>query len=237
MDETGTALRDSIESGTNCMAEQLPLFPLNTVLYPGMPLPLHIFEERYRRLLRIRAGEETVFGVILLNALNTSTVPLGMHPIGTAARLVSKRPMPDGRADIVVTGTRRFRVHSENWSAGYCIADVTYLEDELGDPEAVASILKSSTARFARYVEGITRLTGQRFSGIRISSDPNEAAYDLTTRLPLHTWERQRLLELESTEARLNMLSGLIDREVALLYRAGAAGLAINHPGSRFAAN
>jgi Lon protease-like protein len=145
--------------------------------------------------------------------------------------------MPDGRADIVVTGTRRFRVHSENWSAGYCIADVSYLEDELGDPEAVASILKSSTARFARYVEGITRLTGQRFSGIRISSDPNEAAYDLTTRLPLHTWERQRLLELESTEARLNMLSGLIDREVALLYRAGAAGLAINHPGSRFAAN
>jgi Lon protease-like protein len=219
------------------MADQLPLFPLNTVLYPGMPLPLHIFEERYRRLLRIRAAEETVFGVILVKSTNATEVPLGMYSIGTAARLVSRRSKPDGRADIVVTGTRRFRVEAENWSAGYCIADISYLEDELGDPDNVDTLLEVTTQQFARYVEGITRVTGRRFGGVRISADPNEAAYDLTTRLPLHTWERQRILEMETTEARLDALRVLIDREVSLLFKAGAAGLAINHPGDRFAAN
>jgi Lon protease-like protein len=221
----------------NCMAEQLPLFPLNTVLYPGMPLPLHIFEERYRRLLRIRSGEETVFGVILIKSGNETGTPPGMHRVGTAARLLSKRSMPDGRSDIVISGTRRFQVHSENWSAGYCIADISYLDDELGDPDVVARLLERSTRQFSRFVEGITRITGRRFSGVRISQDPIEAAYDLTTRLPLHTWERQRILELNTTEQRLVELSALIDREVALLLRAGAAGLAINHPGERFAVN
>ena len=202
-----------------------------------MPLPLHIFEERYRRLLRIRAGEETVFGVILIKSTNATVPPLGMYTVGTAARLVSRRPMPDGRADIVVTGTRRFHVHAENWSAGYCIADISYLEDEIGDSENVDRLLEITTSQFARYVEGITRITGRRFGGVRISDDPNEAAYDLTTRLPLHTWERQRILELPTAEERLLDLRVLIDREVALLFKAGAAGLAINHPGARFAAN
>ncbi|MEJ7837451.1 MAG: LON peptidase substrate-binding domain-containing protein [Thermomicrobiales bacterium] len=219
------------------MAEQLPLFPLNTVLYPGMPLPLHIFEERYRRLLRIRAGEETVFGVILVKSTNANVAPLGMYPVGTAARLVTRRSMPDGRSDIVITGTRRFRVHAENWAAGYCLADITWLEDEIGNPARVEELLEESTRRFARYVEGVTRITGREFDGVRISDDPIEAAYDLTTRLPLHTWERQRILEIDTTESRLELILGLIKREVALLFKAGAAGLAINHPGNRFAAN
>jgi hypothetical protein len=98
-------------------------------------------------------------------------------------------------------------------------------------------LLERSSRQFARYVEGITRITGRRFSGIRISDDPIEAAYDLTTRLPLHTWERQRILELDTTEERLVELSSLIDRELALLLHAGAAGLAINHPGERFSVN
>ena len=219
------------------MADQLPLFPLNTVLYPGMPLPLHIFEERYRRLLRIRASEEIVFGVILIKSTNTTEVPLGMYPVGTAARLISRRSKPDGRADIVVTGTRRFRVQAENWSVGYYIADITYLDDDLGDGEKVDKLLEVTTQQFAHYVEGITRVTGRQFGGVRISADPNEAAYDLTTRLPLHTWERQRILEMDTTEERLEALRVLIDREVSLLFKAGAAGLAINHPGDRFAAN
>jgi Lon protease-like protein len=202
-----------------------------------MPLPLHIFEERYRRLLRIRAAEETVFGVILIKSTDGTDSPNGMYRIGTAAKLVSRRALPDGRADIVVTGTRRFRVHAENWSAGYCIAEISYLSDDLGDATRVDRLLEVTTRQFARYVEGITRITGRRFTGIRISTEPNEAAYDLTRRLPLHTWERQRLLELDSTEERLEELRFLIDREVALLFKAGAAGLAINHPGARFAEN
>ena len=219
------------------MVDQLPLFPLNTVLFPGMPLPLHIFEERYRRLLRVRAGEETVFGIILINPAQSTSSSVSMHEIGTAARLVSRRSMPDGRADIVVSGTKRFQVLGENWSAGHCIADIRYLEDQLGDANNVEKMLETAKRQFARYVEGITRVTGREFSGVKLSLDPNEAAYDLTTRLPLHTWERQTILELDSTEERLVRLARLINRELALLFKAGAAGLAINYPGGRFAAN
>jgi Lon protease-like protein len=220
------------------MAEQLPLFPLNTVLFPGMPLPLHIFEERYRRLLRIRKGKDVVFGVTLIKSGNATGGPVDMHPIGTAARLVSIHSFQDGRADIIVSGINRFRIHMVNWSAGYCVADVTFLDDESPASQADATALLERAARkFSRYVEGITRVTGRTFSGITISDDPAEASWDLTTRLPLHTWERQRMLEIDTPEARLLAVMKLIDRENALLFKGGAAGLTINHPGGRFSAN
>lgn len=160
-----------------------------------------------------------------------------VHPVGTAARLVSKRSLPDGRADVVVSGTKRFRVHSVNWSAGYGIADISYLDDWIGDMETAEELLRAATKKFGRYVEGITRITQRQFSGITISEDPAEASYDLTTRLPLHTWERQRILELHTVVDRLRAVTELVDREVALLFQAGAAGLVLNHPGGRFSAN
>jgi Lon protease-like protein len=218
------------------MVDQLALFPLNTVLYPGMPLPLHIFEERYRRMLRIHGGNEPAFGVVLIDPRVEGSAG-GMHLIGTAARLVSTQRLADGRSNVIVTGTRRFRVTSQNWSAGYCIGEVTWLEDPLGDEVRVHELLNSCNRRFNRFVEGITRLTRQQFQPTNISHDPAEAAWDLATRLPLHTWERQQLLELGTIEERLAQIRSLLQRELALLYEAGAAGLAINHPAHRFLSN
>ena len=97
------------------MPEALPLFPLNTVLFPDMLLPLHIFEERYRRMLRERLEADPVFGVIHIargvEVASGDRTP-ELSAIGTASTLVASGEYPDGRWDIVVRGTRRFRMHS-----------------------------------------------------------------------------------------------------------------------------
>jgi len=220
------------------MADQLPIFPLNTVLFPGMPLPMHIFEERYRRLLRIRRGQEVIFGVSLLQPGEQEAGGIaGFHAVGTTARLVSRRSYSDGRADIVVSGIDRFRVMNVNWDAGYCVADIAYCGDATGDPGLTAQLLRQASRKFLRYVKGITRMTGREFTGVTISSDPSEASWDLTTRLPLHTWERQEILEIDNVIDRLKLVMSRIDRENALLYRGGAAGLAINYTGGLFSVN
>lgn len=224
-------------SKDHCMADRLPLFPLNTVLFPGMPLPLHIFEPRYRRILRERAGEEIVFGVVLLREGTATDSRVPVYEVGTAALLSSRRSLPDGRSDIVVSGRRRFRIRELDWSADVLVADIDWLDEPVGDTARAASLLQAAGKGFSRYVSGITTITGRSFTGVRIGTEPNEAAYDLITRLPLHTWERQRLLELNSAEERLEAVVALVERENALLYQAGAAGLAINHPGERFSIN
>jgi Lon protease-like protein len=202
-----------------------------------MPLPLHIFEPRYRRLLRERAGEEIAFGVVLLREGASTSSRAPVYDVGTAAALSSRRTLPDGRSDIVVSGRRRFQIRDLDWSTDLLVADIEWLPELVGDIARAEALLQVAGRKFARYVAGITTITGRSFTGVRIGSEPSEAAYDLVTRLPLHTWERQRLLELPSAEARLDAVVELVERENALLYQAGAAGLVINHPGERFSAN
>jgi ATP-dependent Lon protease len=137
----------------------------------------------------------------------------------------------------VVSGIDRFQIQHVNWSAGYCLADIEYRQDTLTDWQQTGILLRRATRRFTRYVEGITRITGRTFTGIRISQDPAVASWDLTTRLPLHTWERQHILEIDDVAERLQQIIYRIDRENALLFKGGAAGLAMNHAGGSFSVN
>src|SRR5262245_23460490 len=91
------------------VVESLPVFPLGTVLFPGMVLPLHIFEDRYRRLMRDRQGAEPIFGVALTSRGQEVGDEAEIHRVGTAASLVGAGRYPDGRWDVVVQGGRRFR--------------------------------------------------------------------------------------------------------------------------------
>lgn len=219
------------------MPIQLPLFPLGTVLFPGMPMPLHIFEQRYRQLMQDHADDPTPFGIALVQPPNPPQKPWPSHSVGTSALVTGKTHHSDGRWDIVVVGERRFRILGLDESSPYDIATVEWLEDQTGDSHEAHALLRTVAAQFHRYVGGITRLTKRQFSGVTIPEDPVRASYDLVSRLPLHTWERQRLLEADTAVERLTSLSMLMERELALLLRGGAAGLALNHPGSMFSEN
>src|SRR4030067_2100194 len=91
----------------------LPLFPLNTVLFPGMPLPLHIFEERYKRLIRDCLETHQPFGVVLIRKGYEANGPLAEpHEIGCTARIVDIQPLSDGGINVITLGENRFRIHS-----------------------------------------------------------------------------------------------------------------------------
>lgn len=221
------------------MSDLLPLFPLGTVMFPGMPLPLRVFEERYRRMLADRHLSDPAFGIVLLRSgRDTGERPVpDVQRTGTAIRILSRRRLAGGQSDLMVRGTRRFTIRSVNWDLGYGLATVDWQDDRAGDPDALARTMPQTLVAFDRYVASVTAITGRPFSGVRLSQDPVTASWDLAARLPLHTWERQRLLERESAAERFADLAYLVRREQRLLAAGGVLGVAINHPGHTFTLN
>ena len=221
------------------MTELLPLFPLATVMFPGMPLPLRVFEERYRRMLNDRHLSDPAFGIVLLRSGRDTDRPAtrDLHRVGTAVRIMSRRLRPDGQSDLVVKGTRRFSIETVNWELGYGLATVKWHEDQPGDPTALGFAMRRALATFDRYVETVTAVTGRDFQGVRMSDDPVVASWDLAARLPLHTWERQRLLERDTAAERFADLAYIVRREQRLLAVSGVLGVALNHPGHTFTLN
>lgn len=219
------------------MPSTLPLFPLNTVLFPGMPLPLRVFEERYLRMLKDQGDADPVFGVVLIRAGRESGAIPEVHLTGTAASLASDRHRRTERGNIVVTGGSRFRINDLDWSRDYGLASIDFFGEPDPEPSEVDAVLRTTKELLRRYVRGITSLTGRRFDHVRLPVDPVACSWELAARLPLHSWERQSLLERPLTVDRLGALKYVLRRELALLYGAGAAGLAMNHPGGSFTLN
>lgn len=219
------------------MPSTLPLFPLNTVLFPGMPIPLRVFEERYLRMLKDQGDADPAFGVVLIRAGRESGAIPEVHLTGTAASLASDRHRRTERGNIVATGGSRFRINDLDWSRDYGLASIDFFAEPDPEPSEVDAVLRTTKELLRRYVRGITSLTGRRFDHVRLPVDAVACSWELATRLPLHSWERQSLLEQPLTVDRLVTLKYLLRRELALLYGAGAAGLAMNHPGGSFTLN
>lgn len=217
---------------------RLPLFPLGTVLFPGMLLPLHIFEERYRRLLADRQEQDPAFGVILTRQGREVGDRPEIHDVGTAATVVGLGRYPDGRLDVVVRGTRRFRLEDaeRDWDEGYLTETVRWLEEPAGN--SANDVLAGKVSRtFEAFLDALERATAAEVPRDEPELDPAVLAYNVCARLPLNTWERQRLLELPSTGDRLDGLLTILRRERALLTEMGAGGAAVDRPGDRFLAN
>lgn len=219
--------------------QRLPIFPLGTVLFPGMLLPLHLFEERYRRLMRDREGISPIFGVVLTKQGREVADEPEIHRIGTAAELLGAGRYPDGRYDVVVRGERRFRVVAEDWTNGYLIAEVEWLEEETsaeneGEIERLAPRLVRAYGRFLDAFERTTNLVVPREA---LPSESVALGYAVCQLTPLDSWERQSLLEVESTSVRLERLTSILRRERDLLLETGVGGATVERPGCRFTAN
>src|ERR1022692_2801611 len=129
------------------MRETLPLFPLGTVLYPGLVLPLHIFEDRYRQLVRdlLDGQEPRRFGVIAIREGRETGIGgvSALHEVGCTATVREIEEADDGRYDIVTVGTDRFRLHDLDDSRPYLVGEVEMLDDPAGD-EAAAALVAAS---------------------------------------------------------------------------------------------
>ena len=204
----------------------LPLFPLGSVLYPGLALPLHIFEERYRLLVsRLSEGESDIersFGVVAIRAGHEvgSASAHTLHEVGTAAVLRRVTPYPDGRSDILTAGSRRFRLLAVDDSEPYLQAEVEWLEDVEGDPVEVETGATRVADGFRRYQQ----LLGgdDEPDDTPLPDDPGVLSYLVSAAMVLDLTDRQRLLAAPSVADRLRMLDRLLERELTAITLLGA---------------
>jgi Lon protease-like protein len=144
------------------MSEMLPLFPLGTVLYPGLLLPLHIFEERYRQLVRdlLANGEAPRFGVVAIREGRETGVSgvSALYPVGCTAVLRQVQKYPDGRYDIVTVGVQRFRLLALDESQPYLQGEVQLLPEETGDPAEADLAARAVRPAFSGYLRALASL-------------------------------------------------------------------------------
>jgi uncharacterized protein len=194
---------------------RLPLFPLGAVLFPVLLLPLHVFEERYRRLVRdlmAAPEDERLFGVVAIREgreVGTDGVR-ALHPVGTVARVRRVEPYDDGRFDLLSTGTQRFRLDAVDASLPYLRGDVALLDEPAGESPA------SLATTVATLFEGYRRALGATAEA-ELPDDPGALSYLVAATVVLDLSDKQRLLEAPDTTDRLRRELRLLRRETALL--------------------
>lgn len=199
---------------------ELPLFPLHLVLFPGRPLPLHIFEPRYRRMLEDCLAGNRRFGVVAIKTGRAEGGCAEIFEVGTVAHIESVTPRPDGRSDIVTRGVRRFAVDRLLPGTPYLRADVRLLEEgctQPADHESAAQLREL----LVPYLAG---LGAPDELLCRLPSDPNELAYLAAATLQTELPEQQRLLELDSPCTRLRATLQILRRESHLMRHLGTVG-------------
>jgi ATP-dependent protease La (LON) substrate-binding domain len=142
---------------------ELPLFPLNTVLCPGIALPLHIFEERYRAMVRHCLETTSPFGVVLIReGREVGAGVISFTGIGTIAEIRDAGTYEDGRYDLLVVGTRRFEIRRVlSGKRPYLVAEVDVLDESVGDVDAAQRLAMRATRRFVSYLELLQPRSGE----------------------------------------------------------------------------
>jgi Lon protease-like protein len=205
------------------VTERIPLFPLGSVLFPGLLLPLHIFEERYRMLVRtlLEQPEEEgrAFGVVAIREgreVGADGVR-ALHEVGCAAELRGVESYPDGRFDIVTTGANRFRLVEVDESLPYLQADVEWLDEPTGDDvDVLASSVGTS---FLSYRAALLATQGQEDDGGGLPDDPLVLSYLIGAAMVLDLPDKQAVLAAPSTGDRLRLELNLLRREDSVLRR------------------
>ncbi len=191
---------------------EMPLFPLRTVLFPGMPLPLRIFEERYRVMVRELLETGSEFGVLLIR--EGAEVGGGARPyeVGTLARIEESVETPDGRYMLDTRGTRRFRLRRMLAPRPYPFGDIDVLDD-LDEPMTIPlrHALETVRTTFPLYFRLALSLTDQWAQGLRLPESPHALVNFLGPWLQIEEESKQRLLELESAPDRVAHLAELLD--------------------------
>ena len=190
----------------------LPLFPLNTVLFPGASLPLQIFEERYKRLLQDCLDHDSRFGIVLIKSGDEVGQPAIPHPVGTVAHITQVNEIRGDRFFVAVTGERRFKINTITRHRPYITADVSVLPDI--DSEEARPQSEAIRQQLNEYLSLITGLQGGWTSEVRTSRDPASLSYYIAETLLIDLSEKQQLLEIPSTASRLESEAEVLRRDI-----------------------
>ena len=195
---------------------ELPIFPLPVVLFPGMPMPLHIFEERYRKMLSdVRAGNN-LFGLSYFDAAASDReVPPTGH-IGCVAEVAETQALPDGRSNILAVGVVRYEVESYVESGDlYLVGRARFFEDDDDDLPSLNNQSHDVASMFMRVANSVRAINDERGNLPDISdTDPQRLSFLVSAAMEIEVDQKQELLELRSTSERLNRLRDLLAKVV-----------------------
>lgn len=195
---------------------EIPLFPLNVVLFPGMVLPLHIFEPRYRQMIADCQQQELEFGVVLVQPESTF-LREEPYAIGTMAEIRDLDRMEDGRLNIIAMGTRRFRILSQHRKKPYLSGLVEFYEDVSEPFDDLLSTDKQARSLFADYIDLLLKAANEKDVKAELPPDPEALSYFIAYFLDLEREQQQHFLELTSTLQRLKEETAILRREVPFL--------------------
>ena len=187
---------------------EIPLFPLNVVLMPGMPMPLHIFEERYKQMVDECLEDSSEFGMILADEGGTRNV-------GCTARIVELvQRYEDGRLVVLVEGSRRFKLNNIVTGKPYYVGEIEYFEDEVVEKD-ISVLAEECVALLERVIEAAT--DGE--VGIEIEPPYRNLSFAIAGRIEFDLETRQRILELPTEEGRLQKVRELLTEAAEKLER------------------
>jgi hypothetical protein len=223
---------------------RIPLFPLRAVLVPGLVLPLHIFEPRYRLMVRMLAGApegERGFGVVALRPGASGEDPESLYPVGTVARLAEVTELEDGRYDIITVGASRFRIGSVNDDLPFRRADVTWLPEDVGVAQAQAHELSELAGQAAALLGAYRkRIAGWGVIDVpeipHLPCDPTALSYLVAAALVADLAVHQEFLAIPTTAQRLRAECRWLRAELSVM-RAVPSLPAVDLAGERGRAN
>jgi ATP-dependent Lon protease len=196
---------------------ELPIFPLALVLFPGVPLPLHIFEPRYRQMLSDVRAANSLFGVSYFDASTSDRdIPPAGH-VGCVAEVTETQALPDGRSNILTVGIIRYRI-DEYMERGepYLLARVSFFEDEEEDATVLSGSARDVAETFTRIARAVRTINDERASLPDISdTEPQRLSFLVAAAMEVDTDVKQDLLELRSTAERLQRLRNMLGRAVS----------------------
>lgn len=199
------------------MTETLPMFPLNSVLFPGLSVPLRVFEDRYRalvhHLLRVEDPAERVFGSVAIR----EGYEVGDHGtqslfrVGCKAQLTEIEAHPDGTFDVVAVGLERIQLDRLDTSDLFPMGHVTMLPEQAQVVDE--GVLERARATFTAYRLALSEIRADPYTGT-LPRDPTYLSWTLAACAPLPLQDRQSLLEADDASERLVLVTDLLRSEL-----------------------
>lgn len=197
--------------------EEIPIFPLATVLFPGTVLPLHIFEERYKEMMRYAIDNKGMFGLSFRDNANVGkeTVP-EIGSVGCLAKINAVMPLEDGRLNLISSGVVRYKVTGYSQMVPFLIARIETFSDEPEHDEELTRLFQSLSKTSKELVAAAQSLneTDALFNP-DLPEDPEAFSLQIISLLPLENDAKQAFLEMTSTRTRLMRLKNLINNTLS----------------------
>jgi ATP-dependent Lon protease len=195
---------------------ELALFPLPVVLFPGVPMPLHIFEPRYRQLLKDVSAGSNVFGLPYFDVSETTQNAPPVGHVGCVAEIIEVQALPDGRSNILTVGLVRYQLEEYvDYGDPYLVGRISLVEDEEEDEVKLTRKAEEVASLFMRIAQSVSLLNDNRVQLPDLSeSSPEHLSFLVAAAMDLDVEIKQQILELRSTSQRLRMVKEFLESAV-----------------------